>query len=144
MEVFNLKYLNEKQYRCIEMLCQENYEITKIAEELGVCRWTIYNWMKDEKFKAELAKSEQDIKTRVHHMFVQRLPAAVEKLWKLTDCSDNRTRLQATKEWVERSIGKVNTSVTLEDKRDNADESSLDEIMRRADEMLKQSESKDE
>lgn len=139
-----MKYLNEKQYRCIEMLCQENYEITKIAEELGVCRGTIYNWMKDEKFKAELAKSEQDIKTRVHHIFVQRLPAAIDKLWRLTEQGDNRTKLQATKEWIERGLGKVTATFTLEDKRDGADESSLDEIMRRADEMLKQSESKDE
>lgn len=139
-----MKYLNEKQYRCIEMMCQESYEITKIAEELGVSRTTIYNWLKDEKFKAELAKSEQDIKTRVHHIFVQRLPAAIEKLWKLTEQGDNRNKLNATKEWIDRGLGKVTTAFTLEDKRDNADESSLDEIMRRADEMLKQSESKDE
>ncbi len=139
-----MKYLNEKQYRCIEMMCQESYEITKIAEELGVSRTTIYNWLKDEKFKAELARNEQDIKTRVHHIFVQRLPAAIDKLWRLTEQGDNRTKLQATKEWIERGLGKVTATFTLEDKRDGADESSLDEIMRRADEMLKQSESKDE
>lgn len=126
------------------MLCQENYEITQIAKELGVSRTTIYNWMKEPRFKDELDKSEQDIKTRVHHMFVQRLPAAVEKLWKLTECSDNRTKLQATKEWVERGAGKVTATFAIDDNRNDADETSLDEIIHRANEMLKQSESKGE
>lgn len=129
--------MNEKQIRCIEMLCDENENITHISEVLGVSRTTIYNWMRDERFKAALAECEQDIKNRTHHIFVCRLPAVIEKLYKLTDCADNRTKLQAVKEWIERAIGKVNTAVTFEDKRTESDELSMDDLVKKVDEMLK-------
>lgn len=134
-----MDYLQEKHMRCIEMLIDKNMNVSAVARELGVSRGTIYNWLNDERFKAELHKSEQEIKDRMQHIFIRRLPEAIEKLWKLTETADNRTKLGATKEWVDRAIGKVNTSVTVEDKRENADESSLEEIINKANEMLKQS-----
>jgi len=135
-----LNYLNEKQMRCIEMMIEDSMEITKIAKELGVSRTTIYNWMKDERFKAELDKNEQDIKTRVNRVIVHRLPEAIEKLWALTNSTDGRTKLKATKEWVDRGLGKVSTSMTIEDKRSNSDVGSIDELMTMADELIKQEE----
>ncbi len=135
-----MNYLNEKQMRCIEMMIEDSMEITKIAKELGVSRTTIYNWMKDERFKAELDKNEQDIKTRVNRVIVHRLPEAIEKLWALTNSTDGRTKLKATKEWVDRGLGKVSTSMTIEDKRSNSDVGSIDELMTMADELIKQEE----
>jgi len=126
--------------RCIEMMIEDSMEITKIAKELGVSRTTIYNWMKDERFKAELDKNEQDIKTRVNRVIVHRLPEAIEKLWALTNSTDGRTKLKATKEWVDRGLGKVSTSMTIEDKRSNSDVGSIDELMTMADELIKQEE----
>lgn len=122
------------------MMIEDSMEITKIAKELGVSRTTIYNWMKDERFKAELDKNEQDIKTRVNRVIVHRLPEAIEKLWALTNSTDGRTKLKATKEWVDRGLGKVSTSMTIEDKRSNSDVGSIDELMTMADELIKQEE----
>lgn len=135
-----MKYLNEKQLRCIELMVENNMEISTVAKEIGVSRTTIYNWMKDERFKAELDKSEQEIKTRVQHIFVRRLPEAIEKLWKLTDANNsegNRVKFNAVVEWLNRTLGKVNTAVTLEDKRVDADDSlSMDDLMKRVKERL--------
>ena len=130
--------------RCIEMMIEDSMEITKIAKELGVSRTTIYNWMKDERFKAELDKNEQDIKTRVNRVIVHRLPEAIEKLWALTNSTDGRTKLKATKEWVDRGLGKVSTAMTIEDKRSNSDVGSIDELMTMADELIKQEEKQSE
>ena len=139
--MFTLKGLSETQYKCIELLCDENMEITKIAKELNICRGTIYNWMKDERFKAELDSREQDIKNRVQRLLLQRLTRAYEKLWNLTDATDKRTALNALKEWIERAQGKVSASVMVEDKRATTDESSLEDILKVVDDMLKQEES---
>ena len=139
--MFTLKGLSETQYKCIELLCDENMEITKIAKELNICRGTIYNWMKDERFKAELDSREQDIKNRVQRLLLQRLTRAYEKLWNLTDATDKRTALNALKEWIERAQGKVSASVMVEDKRTTTDESSLEDILKVVDDMLKQEES---
>lgn len=135
-----MKYLNEKQLRCIELMVENNMEISTVAKEIGVSRTTIYNWMKDERFKAELDKSEQELKTRVQHIFIRRLPAAVDKLWELTNASNsegNRVKFNAVVEWLNRTLGKVNTAVTLEDKRVDTDDSlSMDDLMKRVKERL--------
>ena len=136
-----MKNLNEKHYRCIEMLCQPDANITEIARDLGVSRTTIYDWMKDPIFKAELDKNEQEIKNRIHHTFVLRLPAAIDKLWELTNSKDARTKLQAINSWIERALGKVGTSVTLEDKRENTVEFNLDEAIKEINEEIKKAES---
>lgn len=136
-----MKNLNEKHYRCIEMLCQDNANISEIARELGISRTSIYDWMKEPVFKAELDKNEQEIKNRIHHTFVLRLPAAIDKLWEMTNSKDNRVKLQAINSWIERAIGKVGTSVTLEDKRENTVEFNLDEAIKEINEEIKKAES---
>lgn len=123
------------------MLCQDGANISNIAKELGVSRNAIYGWMKDPLFKAELDKSEQDIKNRIHHTFVLRLPAAIDKLWEMTNSKDNRVKLQAINSWIERALGKVGTSVTLEDKRENTVEFNLDEAIKEINEEIKKAES---
>lgn len=112
------------------MLCQPDANITEIARELGISRTTVYDWMKEPVFKAELDKNEQEIKNRIHHTFVLRLPAAIEKLWNLTNSKDARTQLQAIHSWIDRGLGKVGTSVTLEDNRINPVGFSLEEAIK--------------
>lgn len=126
-----MAYLNEKQYRCIEMLVEKNMNVSETARELGVARNTIYNWMQSDEFKAELGRTEQEIKDRTHQIFIRRLPEVIEKLYKLTDCSDNRTKIQAINQWVDRALGKVSTSVTVEDKRENQDDYDIREALTR-------------
>lgn len=126
-----MAYLNEKQYRCIEMLVEKNMNVSEVARELGVVRNTIYNWMKSDEFQAELSKTEQEIKDRTHQIFIRRLPDVIEKLYKLTDCNDNRTKIQAINQWVDRALGKVSTSVTVEDKRENQDDYDIREALTR-------------
>lgn len=117
-----VKVLSEVQYRCIELLCQPDPNITAIAKELEVDRKTIYNWLKNEKFKAELNLREQEIKDEVRRIYIRKLPAVIEKLYKLTDSSDKRTALSAIQSWIDRALGKVSTQVELTDNRANNDD----------------------
>lgn len=125
------------------MLCQESANISNIAKELGISRTTVYEWMKDPVFKAELDRNEQEIKTRIHHTFVLRLPAAIDKLWEMTNSKDNRVKLQAINSWIERALGKVGTSVTLEDKRENTVEFDLEQAIKEINEEIQKAESQD-
>ncbi|MEH6865765.1 phBC6A51 family helix-turn-helix protein [Priestia megaterium] len=51
-----MKYLNENQYKAIGLLLEGKKHVD-IAEELGVHRNTVSNWMKDDLFQSELRKS---------------------------------------------------------------------------------------
>ncbi|MET1122763.1 phBC6A51 family helix-turn-helix protein [Priestia megaterium] len=51
-----MKYLNENQYKAIGLLLEGKKHVD-IAEELGVHRNTVSNWMKDDLFQSELRKA---------------------------------------------------------------------------------------
>jgi predicted transcriptional regulator len=51
-----LRYLNENQYKAIELLLQGKKNV-EIAEELGIHRNTVTNWTKEEIFQSELRKA---------------------------------------------------------------------------------------
>lgn len=51
-----MRYLNENQYKAIELLLQGKKNVD-IAAELGVHRNTVTNWMKEDLFQSELRKA---------------------------------------------------------------------------------------
>lgn len=51
-----MRYLNENQYKAIELLLQGKKNV-EIAEELGIHRNTVTNWTKEEIFQSELRKA---------------------------------------------------------------------------------------
>lgn len=117
-----MKLLSEKQWECIELLSQPDPNVTAIAKELGVGRTTIYEWKKDERFKAELEAREQEIKDEVRHIYIRKLPVVVDRLYELTKSTDKRTALSAIQSWIDRALGKVSTQVELTDNRANNDD----------------------
>ncbi len=122
--------MNEKHYKCIEMLANGDKTITQISKDLGVSRQSIHKWLNDERFKSELDKQLTKIKDRSNIYIVSKLPYALEKLWKLTDSTDSRTARAAIVEFIDRSIGKVNTNITVEDATSKEDYS-IDEALKR-------------
>lgn len=54
--------LNEKHYKCIEYLIK-GLKYTEIAKKVPCARQSIYDWLEDSSFKAELDKCRQEIKT---------------------------------------------------------------------------------
>ena len=110
-------YLNEKQLKAIDMLMDKEHSIKAIAEELGVARSTLYAWMDNELFKAELDKRKQEITDQCREEFKKKLPEAMNKYWELCNSADNRTKESALRYWIDRALGKVTTPVQVDDNR---------------------------
>ncbi len=124
MEVY--EGFTEKQLKAIEVLMTSEGNISKAAREVGVSRPTIYNWLDNPRFKAEVEKREKQILDDVRKQFIRKLPQALEKLWELTDSTDKRARIEAIKYWVDRSLGKMSASIQLQTDSDTIDSFDID------------------
>lgn len=114
-------YLNEKQLKAIDMLMDKEHSIKAIAEELGVARSTLYAWMDNELFKAELDKRKQKIVDQCTSEFHKKAMQAMNEYWKIcigeASGGDIRARESALRYWLDRVLGKVTTPVQVDDNR---------------------------
>ncbi|MEL7654293.1 MAG: phBC6A51 family helix-turn-helix protein [Bacillota bacterium] len=109
-----MKELSERQERAIQMLCTGDYTKVEIAQEVGVDRATIYNWLKDKAFVAQLDTALQDIKTQSTKEFTSKLPKAIQEYWKIcTQSTDVRTKEKALAWWMERSGNDIRKATEL-------------------------------
>lgn len=116
--------LDKKQIESIEMLVSGDYTKLEITEQLGIHRTTIYKWLDNPEYVAELDRRLQDVKTHAKKDFVGRLPKAIEEYWKIcTSCTDVRTKEKALANWIERSLGRIENTlnVNTDNKDDNID-----------------------
>lgn len=109
--------LNEKQIKCIELLLEGELSATKIAEIVGVDRRTISRWKKDKRFIAELQECSNEVKRQTQNYINSKSLLAAKKLWALTDSGDTRTKVTALKDFLDRSIGKPQGKITIEDNK---------------------------
>ena len=119
-----MKELSEKQERAIQMLCTGDYTKPEIAQECGVDRTTIYNWLKDKEFSAKLDEALQEIRTQTNKEFTSKLPKAIQEYWLIcTKSTDVRTKEKALANWIDRSLGRITTTLNVNDERqeDNVD-----------------------
>ena len=114
----NYKFTKKKQ-KAVELLIEGDLTKKEIAEELGIARQTLHKWMNDERFQAELQKQTDQIKRQAALFIDRKALKAAQKLWELTECGDNRTKDSAVNSILNRSIGKANTNITIEDNREN-------------------------
>lgn len=110
---------SKKKRKAVELLINGDLTRSQIAEELGITRTTLYRWMNDERFQAELQKETDQIKRQAALFIDRKALKAAQKLWELTECGDNRTKDSAVNSILNRSIGKANTNITIEDNREN-------------------------
>lgn len=114
--------LHKKQLKCIEMLATGDWKKTEIARELDISRQAIYDWLDNGEFKAALDKRLQDIKTQAQRDFTSKLPEALRLYWNIAKTGSSREKESALKYWIDRSLGRIANSLTVDDKReDNSD-----------------------
>lgn len=103
--------LGEKHYRCIEMIIEGN-KITEIAKLLGASRQSIYNWLDDDEFKAELDKQRQEIKKQGQDKILSKFDIYLNKIHDiaLNSPSDN-VKLNALEFLVEHVLGKATSKI---------------------------------
>ncbi|MDM0831012.1 IS630 transposase-related protein, partial [Clostridium perfringens] len=74
--------LTDKQINVIGRIIQGE-QITNIAKIEGVSRQAIYNWLKNEEFKAELDTQLQEIKTAVKNNIVGKSNSVIDQIIKI-------------------------------------------------------------
>lgn len=128
--------LGEKHYRCMEMIIEGN-KITEIAKLLGASRQSIYNWLDDDEFKAELNKQRQEIKKQGQDKILSKFDIYLNKIHDiaLNSPSDN-VKLNALEFLVEHVLGKATSKIeqtTKEDTKNNKQED-IDDLLKELEE----------
>ena len=118
--------LTEKHYRCIEYILK-GYQFTDIAKKVPCCRQTIYTWLNDKEFKAELDRCRLEIKKQAENKVLDEVSTYIDKIKDLAFSSDSdNVKLNALELLLERSLGKVTTKVEQTVKEDNKEDAITD------------------
>lgn len=83
--------LNAKQIECIDLLVFSDLRRTEIAEQLGIARSTLYDWLSNEKFKEELKTTSERLIASVQGESLRRIKALMRQ------DEDKRTALASAK-----------------------------------------------
>ncbi|WP_425203992.1 phBC6A51 family helix-turn-helix protein [Priestia megaterium] len=108
--------LTKQQLMACEMLARGGIERKEIAEQVGISRATLYNWLKKPEFNAEVDRRIQEYKDFGHMMFLTYLPRAIEGYWNMTTSTRNHNAAGAGYQYfIDRSLGKTTdkTEVTV-------------------------------
>ncbi|NFE85861.1 helix-turn-helix domain-containing protein [Clostridium botulinum] len=114
--------LSEKHYKCIELLIK-GYKYTEIAEMVPCNRQSIYNWLEDKIFKAELDKCRQEIKNAAQNKIIGKADTYLDKIEEIAfnSPSDN-VKLNALTFLWETVYGKPTTKIEQSSTGDNIKE----------------------
>ena len=116
--------LGEKQYKVMELIIQGE-TISDIAKMMKVSRGTIYNWLDDENFKADLNKQRQEIKDASKERINANIGIYIGELHKIATTSPSeKARIEASTYLLNRVLGtptRVQQDITEDtNKEDNS------------------------
>ena len=122
--------LADKHYKCIELIIK-GYKYTEIAKMVPCNRQSIYNWLDDNEFKAELDKCRREIKKQAENKVLSKVDIYMDKVEELAFKSDSdNVKLNALELLLERSLGKVTTKIEQStESQDNKDNNEDIDIM---------------
>lgn len=123
--------LADKHYKCIELIIK-GYKFTEIAKMVPCTRQSIYDWLNDVNFKAELDKCRQELKKQAENKVLAKVDIYMDKIEELAFKSDSdNVKLNALELLLERCLGKVTTKIeqTTENKEDNVTNINIDNML---------------
>ena len=83
--------LSEKQFTAISLLMR-SLPVAEVAEETGVNRVTIYRWLKEDLFNAELDKRKNELIRRSSRKLAGKMDKAIDVLDSLLISKQQNTR----------------------------------------------------
>jgi transposase len=95
--------LNPKQYKALSYILESN-SVEKAAQKAGVSRSTIYNWMRDPRFKEQLEREKRAVFEEGLNALKMATAKAARTLIELLECRDLTTKRLAAKEIISISI----------------------------------------
>lgn len=103
--------LDERKEKAITLILSGE-AITDVAKLVGVYRSTIYNWLEEEEFKAELDRRRREIVKQGNALILAELKTYVMELRKMAiKGKSERNRLDALQYLIDRVLGKTTTKV---------------------------------
>jgi uncharacterized protein YjcR len=119
--------LDERKEQTITMLLIGTGP-SEISKKVGVSRTTIYSWLKDEEFKAELENRQKEIVTKGNNYVMANVQTHLEVLHELAiSKTDKRTAATCAMYLVDRALGRVPNKIeTVVDDKENIDVNDLE------------------
>src|SRR5690625_1315496 len=100
--------LDDRKILAIQHLAEGVETRSKISKLVGISRTTLYDWLDDEEFRAELNRRIHQRKNLVETVIDSKLDEMVNQLARLATTSDNdMVKSQIMKWWIEMGIGKA-------------------------------------
>lgn len=117
--------LDERQLKAIALKFK-GLEVTKIAEEVGVSRTTLYKWRGMEEFRAEVARREQEYISSTRLMAAYFAPKAMQGIMYLAlKGGSEKVRLDAYSKLLDKIISNA-TRIELDTNTNDKDAVTLD------------------
>lgn len=91
----------------------------EVAEEIGIARSTVYEWKKDDEFKATLEELGQEFISRMKHQGQSFAPIAMKKLQYLVEHGNSdKTQLDAASKIIDKYMSNA-TKIELDSNVNN-------------------------
>ena len=118
--------LDEKKEKVITLI-MKGEQYVDIAKLTGVGRSTIYEWLKDSDFAAELDKRRQEIKTQGNNLILRELGSYIGELKRIALCGESeKVRSDTAQYLVDRVLGKTTTKIETNAEQDSKNNVSKD------------------
>ena len=98
--------ITEKHNRAIELIL-EGRTMTEVAKLVPVSRTSLYEWLKDKDFKAELNRCEQRLKTELNREIGGKVKSCLEVIFDLAvNSPSDKVKLDSSTYIIDRYLGK--------------------------------------
>ncbi|UOQ47751.1 phBC6A51 family helix-turn-helix protein [Gracilibacillus caseinilyticus] len=99
--------MDDRKYLAIELLADGELTKKDIATKIGVSRQTLYDWLENKEFRAELDRRLHGRKVSVQKMIDGKLEFVIDKLYELaSDNSNKRVQASVLTYLADRSLGR--------------------------------------
>lgn len=126
----NEEKLTQQQQLAAQLIAVGGKPKQEIAEDIGIARATLYNWMSKESFKAEVDRLRLDFKNFGMDLMLSKLHKSIENIVDISNTSKNdMVKFNANTYLVDRIYGKIPSNINLTTEVDNkkvVDEDILD------------------
>ena len=123
--------IGEKHLKAIEYIIQ-GYTISDVAKMVKVHRSSLYNWLDDDGFKAELNRQRQEIKDGAKERINANIGIYIDELHKIATTSQSeKARIEASTYLLNRVLGtptRVQQDITENNNKDT-DNVDIDNVL---------------
>lgn len=122
--------IDERKIKLIELIIEGSLNKTQMAEQIGVSRQCLYDWMAQDEWVAEYDRRLQEIKTNANKLFNAKLDNVIDEWYKMMmdESCEKRTRAKLMVDWVDRSLGKATSRLEVTENKPEEYSDPLEDI----------------